>query len=1492
MTLPVNLNDQPMKAKQRKKAPALNPKEQLDIMNQRLKERELPLNYHDHERNVNLAKKKQLLGELNKVELTEEQRDKIKRQVERQRQRQVDGLAQQEEDRKKAVAEKYQSRQRETEALKAKIELMVDKKGVDKKEGGDKKEGVADHTGDRQAKTAHRLDVDEAKVTVEGLPVTSQTGKAKKYQSVRSGVPPAKQLSPIHLPYQSVKSGVAPVRCMSPNEREGLFTFNHPLQNKNIPFKKVAMNPQHYTRNSPSPAPPNTSGNFCELKQNVFSHTFDRTVASGYNTVDKAGAGLPQTTSDDRGEREQDTRATAEVLHSHEVLDHNLQLDDFSFDNQRFPVWAAVQQLIASEPTGQQSATVDHLLKDSLRSGNTQPVMEHLFSHNDTLLPPTKLRLLQSLTDQLSSKNDPNGVKRCLVELHSVLSELPNLPSQKQHLQNVALTVAELELSGGFGESALAILTSSEFTQDVHQPARLDRDLTAAYRLAKRDDELAEHLIRRIEQSASDSFKHLDIRQLFTTVGQVLEMLNNSADPKRIVRFCQRVQGLLSQIKRLNQSLELEEHDYENLVECHLLNCLRFAKRVGNHNLSNYLIGEALRNKQIDHVRNMNEDERKDLIGLVLDFCWHLKALADYGGYREHFIKYLDYAKEVSRQCDLKPDNLRTSLVIDFNRAVFLMKEEDYPRAEQLFDQCLTTYYAFFKEDPGQDLFGVFYGLGKALLAKGKVRESVYFFSRVGDGQCCSDRLRQKSRKRLGECSFLLEDHRKAKDTLGPFLLDNLQERLPRRFYHYLCMHFVSCQQLGPEDFAPLFKGLAEMPVEALDNQLYVYFKAFKALQGVYEAHHQFRENQRLVEAVKDVLADKRPPRDSLDRLLHLAASLHNELVNKSPSKSDNRVSKLAELLHDDFLTVEENVLNLARFVTNVFQLTLRLVPLFNDRENSQKNRQELVNKLRDKFPEPLLREALFPSVKEVSKARTNQPDNYFSREAPDHPEPTRPKLTSEQLLNSPDVGSDDRVLRDEFGGNNQLQQLVSDFLKHIKNLLFLDILENVLTYYLRFEQTLTELGLNFPKYNFVKQLIRFHLSRVPGEEIAKSAFASLLDGLFGRYSLCRTDLKLLVILLEAFKDLDYLRLFVVYLDRFHPHYASLVFTDLFMQQFMRKSAVVANRFFEQLFESKFLELENCYFMHFLDSHNFLHIHKQFSFKLFLRSRHDVLNDPAFRALFARYASPVELNHFDLKYHLYTAVIQLHKGHLQEAKTVFPAFQKGFTEALAQLAPDRNKLFLLVYELLIVAALVRLPQHADAPAVLLQVLDFMVQKFNLDLNFQFSRVLSLVGNVFFKLGRFQECLQAKNTALALMNEDSKVSLAEPPFMPPVTKEQHYFQMLSFQLVANLQLSNLDSVSAVFDKHSKWATVDLNIQFHVLVLQALVHLKFERSEEAVKAVYDAVGVFAKMKLTPFSNRMHQAILDKVTLMVVEASAKGSDVEVIRRKSKLSISKLYE
>ena len=91
----------------------------------------------------------------------------------------------------------------------------------------------------------------------------------------------------------------------------------------------------------------------------------------------------------------------------------------------------------------------------------------------------------------------------------------------------------------------------------------------------------------------------------------------------------------------------------------------------------------------------------------------------------------------------------------------------------------------------------------------------------------------------------------------------------------------------------------------------------------------------------------------------------------------------------------------------------------------------------------------------------------------------------------------------------------------------------------------------------------------------APGTLTSLLDEVFRNLALCVHDLKMLVLLLESFKDVQYLEVFVMYLHRVQPKLASLVFNWVFLENFVAKFDAIVGELFGRLYAFEFHAFEN-----------------------------------------------------------------------------------------------------------------------------------------------------------------------------------------------------------------------------------------------------------------------------------------------------------------------------
>lgn len=116
---------------------------------------------------------------------------------------------------------------------------------------------------------------------------------------------------------------------------------------------------------------------------------------------------------------------------------------------------------------------------------------------------------------------------------------------------------------------------------------------------------------------------------------------------------------------------------------------------------------------------------------------------------------------------------------------------------------------------------------------------------------------------------------------------------------------------------------------------------------------------------------------------------------------------------------------------------------------------------------------------------------------------------------------------------NIELLYLIEQFLKQIKNLLFLDLNKNILDYYGKFDQILKEKQLNLGKFSYVEKLFTFYQENQDRYFFNLAEFERILSQLITK-ELCIHDYKIIVQFLEGFKNVRFVENFVSYLSKHH----------------------------------------------------------------------------------------------------------------------------------------------------------------------------------------------------------------------------------------------------------------------------------------------------------------------------------------------------------------------
>lgn len=468
---------------------------------------------------------------------------------------------------------------------------------------------------------------------------------------------------------------------------------------------------------------------------------------------------------------------------------------------------------------------------------------------------------------------------------------------------------------------------------------------------------------------------------------------------------------------------------------------------------------------------------------------------------------------------------------------------------------------------------------------------------------------------------------------------------------------------------------------------------------------------------------------------------------------------------------------------------------------------------------------------------------------------------------------------------------IIEEFLRQIKNMLFLNITEKIPEYYTKFEEIIKEKRLNWEKYIYIKKLFSFYLKN-RASTLDSKKFSILLESLISEQPLCVHDFKMMLVFLESFKNAFYIEAFVVHMDKYHPHMSAVIFRQLFLENFENKYLKIKTDLFDKIHSGKFNIIENYPFIHYLNENNNLIIEKEFTFKVHQRLRYTVLDNKAFFPLFNKYIDMKTLSSYYLRYNVYSALVEsIRKDN--DGYKVIATYQSLLVELLKPKEVHIEECDFFMYDNLLLMTLLRFnrPNNRDIGDKVLDVLASIEQKIGEAEMYHFSLVSSLIGNILFKHKLYEHSIRAKSMAFDAMRKIKGNEVIFPSFYKEVDPKSLVFNILSYMLMNNLVLSRKEAVDQFYKKIASFETnnkKDKTEQACFGVLYAIYQKDFASAKEKLIQLQN---LLIESKLASMHNDMFVATCDRLALDIYISTGKPDDIQRQRERSRGSINKLY-
>ena len=469
-----------------------------------------------------------------------------------------------------------------------------------------------------------------------------------------------------------------------------------------------------------------------------------------------------------------------------------------------------------------------------------------------------------------------------------------------------------------------------------------------------------------------------------------------------------------------------------------------------------------------------------------------------------------------------------------------------------------------------------------------------------------------------------------------------------------------------------------------------------------------------------------------------------------------------------------------------------------------------------------------------------------------------------------------------------EIVKLVEEFLRQVKNMIFLGVSGKLEEYFSRFEAIVREKRLNWEKFVYVRKIVRFYLAAKETESVDRAKLTGLFESIVSDPSLCIHDFKMIIQLLEAFKNAGFVEELVIFLAREHPNIASVVFPELFFGAFERKFRKARVGILGKVLTGRFYALENFPLLHHLAPERLQAVDKELSFRLHNRYRFDAMANPKLRPLFAQFVDQATQKRFVMNHNTFLALVDA----LRDTRRSHAQILETFTERLASLSSSEDSIRpdFIEYDYLLLAHVLDFSGQPLMATKAVEGLFTLEQKVPPQFAFNFAHVCSLLGNILFKAEHFDQALKCKSAAFESVKGLGKLEISFPSYVRPIEPKNLIFDVFAFLFACRLHTGKLEQSQKLLEKLETLEPLPAFLDATRHLLHVAFSVAQRRPEEALESLEKAHELSSSLENNSHHRNILEATVDKLSLELAEL--RNDDTSKIKRLSEASLDKLYQ
>lgn len=931
-----------------------------------------------------------------------------------------------------------------------------------------------------------------------------------------------------------------------------------------------------------------------------------------------------------------------------------------------------------------------------------------------------------------------------------------------------------------------------------------------------------------------------DLKEVQSIAEKIIVCLSKINETDVILKFVEMMTDVLNKYKPTFLKKEQKKnHQNENF----LFSTLKILISLKNESqIKNYLL--FLHQKQIVLSLNQMNKVETDLF-VIVSTSHMLKSSQEE---RKHWMKAAKYFANYHQNINDRNESL---FLIYFTKAKLIAKEKDYSKLLKLFEKILE-----FDLDQNskylQKLYYVFYNIGICNWHLGRTDEASFYFDKAMVDSFIDQKTEMKILKILCKIYFELKIYENCKMILNDLIVSHFDKQ---SFFKYMIMYFICCEQDNFKDLDSYFFDLFEKKLlECKDsdlsmigfvllikkhlssnemkkaNQLLNDEKFENLFSRSREEFLLFELNKLKAKLISNLfgeallLATKiqtsliETDDKSEKELINFLSNLRYFLIQKNETNENNIEEKISEIneilytkeqacVHDDLYTVLKEQSDTIRSITfdsktenlNFTELNEDSKDFFSDVKKSDKTIEN------QHQTEPSKRE-------QADKVRNELYKNLRKKEIPKQTEsidlPSNKSIESDAKLSLKRMRSSEILQRSnlkkvkcccfEFNRKNaDIVKLVKEFMVEIKQ--SSNEQNSFAKSVVDLKEQVNKKKLRFLKFSYIKKLSKIVFKHQSKETVNYSLLSTDFEELLCDKEICIHDIRKIISMLEASSSskLNFVEWFIHYLDAQHKSLLNTVLSNFIVSSLNKEYSETIVKCYDQLYHNPDFYFKDFALMHYLDVKKF---DKPSTSNLLKRNklRFEFVEDQTNYFICSNYLSKKDLISIYLSSAIKTFIRGIEKN-IEKEETLLSNLKVSFQNISNTYSLKEFGQRFLIYEIF---ALIMLLKNIESESVVEKLFDLLIyceSKTLIRDLYHFSIVCSLIGNLFVYHKLYDHCLKIKHISHICLKKITEVEMAFPVYFSQVQPSSLMFSILSFTIIANLELERIDKAKGVLTK---------------------------------------------------------------------------------------------